>query len=80
MTQQRAAGQKRQKGRKMNEIKEKMRATVAKQTTKNLYAIARAIGNQSESAVATARYFVLSEIESRCGAEAVDVLMDELGL
>ena len=65
----------------MRGIIEKMRATIARQTTPNLYAVVRAIGGkQTEIGVTTARALALQEIEDRCGNDACDALMNEIGL
>jgi hypothetical protein len=60
---------------------ENLKAAIARHSTDKLYAVVRHVGNDiSESHICTLRGLCLTEIENRCGLEATDALMAEVGL
>jgi hypothetical protein len=66
---------------KMRNALETMKNRIAAQSTEMLFSIVRTLGNDRASREANlTRGLVLSEIENRLGENAVDSLMDEIGL
>lgn len=58
-----------------------LKAKIAARSTEELYLVVRTFGSDRTDREANiVRGFCLSEIEGRLGAEAVDQLMDEIGL
>jgi hypothetical protein len=65
----------------MNVTLETLKSKVASYSTSQLVLVAKQMGNdRSDRNANLVRGLVLTEVENRCGEEAVDALMDEMGL
>lgn len=65
----------------MSNTVETLKAKIAARSTEQLYAVVRTFGGDlTDREVNIVRGFCLTEIEGRLGVEAVDQLMDEIGL
>jgi len=54
---------------------------IAARSSEELYAVAKTLGSDiADREINLVRGFVLTEIENRDGGDAVDALMDEMGL
>jgi hypothetical protein len=68
-------------GNTLRDAYQNLKSAIQRHSTDKLYAVVRHAGNDiSESHICVLRGLCLTEIENRCGCEAADALMAEVGL